>query len=219
MTEAEWLLSVNSQAMLAVVSDKGSARLWRLFAVACLRASGGLSLHAWSRQALDVAERFADGAATPGELRSARAQAEAVAEHLRYEAWLDEARVNFGSDEAHEQLWRAAGGAGAVLACVKDDVDCHAIQEGLRLPEVIREVFGNPFHWALIDAAWLLANDGAARRLAESIYAGRAFEHLPILSDALEDAGCADESILSHLRSPGPHVRGCWALDLILGKE
>ena len=50
------------------------------------------------------------------------------------------------------------------------------------------------------------------------IYQERAFERLPILADALEEAGCDDPDILSHLRGPGPHVRGCWALDLVLGK-
>jgi hypothetical protein len=55
-------------------------------------------------------------------------------------------------------------------------------------------------------------------RLAASIYDERAWQRLPILGDALEDAGCGDDALLSHLRSPGPHARGCWALDLVLGK-
>jgi hypothetical protein len=56
-------------------------------------------------------------------------------------------------------------------------------------------------------------------RIADTIYRDRSFTDLPILADALEDAGCDNADILSHLRGPGPHVRGCWALDLILGKE
>jgi hypothetical protein len=55
--------------------------------------------------------------------------------------------------------------------------------------------------------------------LARTIYAERTFDHLPILADALEDAGCTEADLLSHLRSPGPHVRGCWSLDLVLGRE
>src|SRR5262249_47479988 len=58
----------------------------------------------------------------------------------------------------------------------------------------------------------------AVTGLAEAIYRQRDFTGLPILADALEDAGCADSALLSHLRSPVPHVRGCWALDLVLGK-
>jgi hypothetical protein len=64
--------------------------------------------------------------------------------------------------------------------------------------------------------AWLSRNEGVARRLAQMIHDERQFEHLPVLADALEDAGCADTELLSHLRGPGPHLRGCWALDLIL---
>jgi len=56
-------------------------------------------------------------------------------------------------------------------------------------------------------------------KLAESIYDERAFDRMPILADALEEAGCANADILAHCRQPGEHVRGCWAVDLILGKE
>ena len=64
--------------------------------------------------------------------------------------------------------------------------------------------------------AW---NDGTVRRITEGIYEERAFDRLPILHDALLDAGCDNEDILAHCRSAGPHVRGCWVIDLILGKE
>jgi hypothetical protein len=49
------------------------------------------------------------------------------------------------------------------------------------------------------------------------VYDGRAFDRLPVLADALDDAGCADAELLGHLRAPTPHARGCWALDLLLG--
>jgi len=55
--------------------------------------------------------------------------------------------------------------------------------------------------------------------MAQMIYENRSFGILAILADALEEAGCADTDILDHLRGPGPHVRGCWAVDLILGKQ
>ena len=70
-----------------------------------------------------------------------------------------------------------------------------------------------------MDPAWLAWNGGTVRKLAEAIYDERAFDRLPVLADALEEAGCADEGVLRHCRGGGPHVRGCWVIDLILGKE
>jgi serine/threonine-protein kinase len=65
---------------------------------------------------------------------------------------------------------------------------------------------------------WRRWNDGTAAQLARAIAEANRFEDLPILGDALEDAGCTDEAILRHCRGPGPHVRGCWVLGLLLGK-
>ena len=70
-----------------------------------------------------------------------------------------------------------------------------------------------------LDPRWLAWNDGAVRKMAQVIYDDRAFDRLPILADALEDAGCDNAAILSHCRGPGEHVRGCWVVDLLLGKE
>jgi hypothetical protein len=80
---------------------------------------------------------------------------------------------------------------------------------------LVRDIFGNPFRPVSIDAAWYTTT---VVRLAQAIYDERTFERLPILADALEEAGCDDLDILTHLRGPGPHVRGRWAVDLILGK-
>jgi hypothetical protein len=85
---------------------------------------------------------------------------------------------------------------------------------------ILRCIFGNPFRPAPpVDPAWPAWNGGSVRKLAEGIYEERAFDRLPVLADALEDAGCSDPSLLGHLRGPGPHVRGCWVVDLLLGKE
>ena len=70
-----------------------------------------------------------------------------------------------------------------------------------------------------IDAAWLQWNDGTVRRLAEAIYKERAFERMPLLAEALMDAGCDGEDLLDHCRRTGPHARGCWVVDLLLGKS
>ena len=58
-----------------------------------------------------------------------------------------------------------------------------------------------------------------ALSLARQMYESRDFSPMPILADALQDAGCDNEDVLSHCRGPGPHVRGCWVVDLVLGKE
>src|SRR5262249_39772461 len=89
--------------------------------------------------------------------------------------------------------------------------------EAAALARLLRDVVGNPFRPPRVDPAWLAA--GVAVPLAEAIYDERAFDRLPILADALGDAGCSDAERLAHLRSRGPHVRGCWAVDLVLSKQ
>jgi hypothetical protein len=89
-----------------------------------------------------------------------------------------------------------------------------AIDAALAVPGVIpaslcvlvHEVFGNPFREVVIDPAWLGWNGGVVRATARGIYEERAFEQLPVLADALEDAGCTDQALLAHLRSRGPIV-------------
>lgn len=81
---------------------------------------------------------------------------------------------------------------------------------------VLRDIFGNPFRPIAFDPEWRTSN---VVSLSKSMYESRDFSAMPILSDALQDAGCENEDILNHCRSDGPHVKGCWAVDLILGKE
>src|SRR5262249_13003468 len=84
---------------------------------------------------------------------------------------------------------------------------------------LLREIGGNPFRRKRVPSAVLAWNEGLVPRLASEIYEERLFARMPILGDALEDAGCTDAEILGHCHDLGPHVRGCWVLDLILGKE
>jgi hypothetical protein len=81
--------------------------------------------------------------------------------------------------------------------------------------EVIRCVAGNPFQETSVDPAWLSWNDGTIARIAEAIRTEHAFDRLPILADALEEAGCVNVEMLGHCRSEGPHVRGCWVIDAL----
>ena len=80
---------------------------------------------------------------------------------------------------------------------------------------LLRCVVGNPFRPVMFDPEWRTSTVFA---LAEGIYAERAFDRLPILADALEEAGCDHAEMLSHCRGPAPHARGCWVVDLVLGK-
>jgi hypothetical protein len=81
---------------------------------------------------------------------------------------------------------------------------------------LLRDIFGNPFRRVAVDPAWLTPG---VVELARTIYEGRAFERMPELADALEEAGCHDSAILGHCRVPGEHVRGCWVVDALLGKK
>jgi hypothetical protein len=86
-----------------------------------------------------------------------------------------------------------------------------AAQAGL-----VRDLLGNPFRPVAFDSRWRSAD---VVGLARGIYEYRAFDRLPLLADALMDAGCSDEQVIGHCRSDGPHARGCWVVDLVLGKE
>jgi hypothetical protein len=83
---------------------------------------------------------------------------------------------------------------------------------------VLRDLF-NPFHCVCLDPAWLKWNSNAIPCMAQAIYDERAYNRLPILADALEEAGCDDPDLLNHCRQPGEHLRGCWVIDLLLGKN
>src|SRR5207249_5635173 len=93
--------------------------------------------------------------------------------------------------------------------------------EGLFQAGCLRDILGPlPFRPLPRLAASALAwNDACTVKVARAIYEERAFDRLPILADALEDAGCDNADILAHCRGPGPHVRGCWVVDLLLGKR
>jgi hypothetical protein len=96
----------------------------------------------------------------------------------------------------------------------------HLFREWAAQAHLVRDLFANPFRPAVtLDPAWLTWNGGTVPWLARAIYADRAFDQFPLLADAVEDAGCGDTETLGHLREPGRHVRGCWAVDLLLGKE
>jgi hypothetical protein len=158
-----------------------------------------------AQNATEVAEKYADGRVTRKELALAGEEHGVPA--------VIEPTLMFAADAA---LYSAHE---AVMIIGTNTMQApRRIAVLAELSGVFRDIFGNPFHPVAVDPAWSTWNCGTVVKLAQSIYDDRAFEQLPILADALEEAGCQDQSMLEHLRSPVPHVRGCWPLDLILGR-
>ncbi len=128
---------------------------------------------------------------------------------------------------APNYAWEAAAGASdqasaaaAALAVNTSAWSTGRAAERIAQASLLRDIFGPiPLKPVTIHPEVLAWSDGTVRKIAQGIYEERAFDRLPILADALRDAGCDDEDILAHCRGEGPHVRGCWVIDLILGKE
>ncbi|WP_232068387.1 hypothetical protein [Gemmata obscuriglobus] len=89
-------------------------------------------------------------------------------------------------------------------------------QEQAEQVVLLRDIFGNPFRPVTFSLEWRTETTVA---LAAQMYESRDFSVMPILADALQDAGCDSADILDHCRGSGPHVRGCWVVDLVLGKQ
>ena len=149
---------------------------------------------------------------------------------LEFAAWLvrgisgDDELYDFYEDHVSDD-WRDVDGfpypiriARIIADAMDSDVER---QEGWSYERdqqllLVRCIFGNPFRPVMLDPRWL---SSTVLDLARTIYDERVFERMPILADALMDAGCDSDEIINHCRGTGPHVRGCWVVDLILGKE
>ena len=205
MTADDWQGAYDPLEMIEALSDSERQRWW-WFIILCLDEFG-------EHSTADLIRRANSGGLSHEELSGHRAS-------LSNRAGLSGGGRSLGHRPIH--LSEDAQKARAGLAALED----HAFVEGVtkatshRLQRLqcawLRCLYPNPFRPAHIDPSWLTST---VRTLAQGIYAERAFDRLPILSDALQDAGCTDEDILSHLRSDGPHVKGCWPIDLLLGKE
>jgi hypothetical protein len=247
MTEAEWLASTDPSRMLEFLRATGrtSSRKLRLCAAGLCRRIGYLLKDKRSRKALATVERFADGLATDRELRAAENAARAAftkgeagyiprtpstwdqdyvpARTAGYAAWA----VGLAASDDPFRLLSASIPLGlsfvlidrVAMARLTGAAGSRHGEEYREQADLLRCILGNPFRPVAVAPCCLAWNDGTVPKLAQAIYEERAFDRLPILADALEDAGCTDEAILSHCRGPGPHARGCWLVDLILGKS
>jgi hypothetical protein len=203
--------------MLDLLEGRAGSRKFRLFAVACCRRISHLLSGLLGQRAAEVAERYADGLATDAELAFARQSSSYYRTASSYRP---------GDPAAHaacaERADYAANGAGYEARLAAGDSVARQ-DERVAHCSLIRDIFGNPFRPVSFVPAWLTPT---VLKLAQAAYDNRLLPsglldntRLAVLADALEEAGCDNQDILSHLRGPGPHVRGCWAVDLLLGKK
>jgi hypothetical protein len=226
VTESEWLECTEPEKMLEFLRGKVSERKLRLFAVACCRRclhlvppdclerhySEGRPWVALIQQAIQVGEELADGDATqhstmPGidwtwlgsgyAFLSCAGPTNDLPEVSEYVAWAVGELVSDSNEH--------------YTATEKAEYAAHA--------QLLRDICGNALRPVSLNPAWLSWHNGLLVSMAQKMYDCHDFSDLPVLADALEEAGCANQDILSHCRSGGEHVRGCWVVDLLLGKE
>jgi hypothetical protein len=247
MAEADWLSQTDIGYLLRYFQEMASRRKLRLFAVACTRdilhlldqncrialemaeqhADGGTNLealkklHAASETATDIAWRDASRVESDGLVCFATRQDALapclpnVAQEITKEEFDEVSAIDtidalsgvLMYSTIPSELWGTAAGDEAALKAVESERP-----KQLRL---FRDIFTNPFHPVTFDPSCLTPD---VKALAQRIYTVRTFDQMPTLADELEKAGCANEEILGHCRGPGPHVRGCWVVDLVLGK-
>jgi hypothetical protein len=233
MTEAEWLACTEPHKMLQFLRGKGSDRKLRLFAVACCRRIAGWFTDPRLRQGVEAAERYADGHARREDLAAAAVAVEQVCQeacqaydtHCRTAAavrtlvgW-EPLETDYGAVQPETLLVNQTGEAVRRAENGGRRAEPRAHQAQCRL---LRDIVGNPFRPATLDRGCLTSD---VLSLAQAAYDQRTLPEgeldparLALLADALEEAGCANADILAHLRGEGPHVRGCWVVDLLLGK-
>ncbi len=237
MTEADndsdnWLTCNDAGALggiLAGLAFHGwpevTARKVALCEVACARLVAHLFTSDIQARTVELAEAAADAPAYPLSTYPAiKAYFEEYGpapdflplppkDPLTNAAW--EVAANLAYPERPGPQVRQVGGRAATLAAIAAG-DPETNPENQPQVMLIREIFGNPFRPVAADRAWLSPTVVA---LAAAIYHQRAFDRMPVLADALEEAGCANADVLLHCRQPGEHVRGCWVVDVVLGKE
>jgi len=228
MTEAEWLACDSPQCMIDFVARKSSRRKLRLFACACCRTLWD-HLQEEVRKTVAAAERYADGlirdsSVTGWYRRSMHARNRLEGRGRRkvsaYQSAIEAALPDQYFDRVrrvHEEVARAAADL-AQGERAKAAWDAEFLAAARQLAPLLRDIVGDPFRRCRLDPAWLAWEDDMVRKMALSAYEDRTYDRLPILADALEEAGCTDAAVMEHLRGPGPRVRGCWVIDLLLGK-
>ena len=209
MTEDEWLACAGLEAMLEFLRGKASDRKMLLFAIACCRRVWHIiGDDPTDRKAVETAEQFTDGEVSLAEFRTV------VKSANHYPAAL--LALHDLVTVADRAAYFAAQTAELTFSSVPPpqltDVNAYA--------RLLVDIIGpSPFRPITIAPAWLTWREGVVPKIARSIHEERCFDRMPVLGDALEEAGCNSADILSHCRSGTEHVRGCWVVDAILGKS
>jgi hypothetical protein len=242
MTEAEWLAATDPEQLVRSLLGRASERKLRLFTLACCDRVQPLITDPRSTAALAFAWEYVETTPNRKGGRPKIAQAAKAAHIEAYNRFVgmtdliekyrqlarstaaDAARLTLDADPMWAAEYVAAFAAIAigwewVIANKPELLPTYSAEH--RIPEhaaqlpLLRCIFGNPFRPVVFVPSW---RTETAVALAAGIYEERAFDRLPILADALEEAGCDHADVLNHLRGPGPHARGCWVVDGVLGK-
>ena len=223
VTEEEWATSTEPEEMLLALEGTLFDRKRRLFASACCRRVWPLLTEEASSKAVETDERFADGLTTADELDASAEAAWQVQlqllvvsdgrESAAFASFNASDTEETGGFQASGAVWYAVGQR-AGLPYQPERAKAHREEKSAQLL-LLRDIFGNPFRPTIFDAAW---RSETAESPASLIYEKRDFSLMPILGDALQDAGREAEEILGHCRGEGARSRGCFVLDLVLGK-
>jgi hypothetical protein len=246
MTETEWQECADPAGMLDFLRGKVSPRKQRLFACACCRRIESFLVDQRSRRLIEVSEQFADGRATARRLQSAWDSADEAEQGIHHrdgsnvEQRSAQAVMHLGvnldlaealgmavetmgeaaRNAAYETNWRTPGKDHAQRQAA--DHAAYVAGASVELAKqaaLLRELIGNPFRRVVVAPEWLAWSDGTVRKLAGGVYEAQGFERMGILGDALEEAGCSDDAILAHCRAETDHVRGCWLVDILTGRD
>ena len=208
MTEDIWTSASHPDVLLDWLNNQpGNDRKLRLFCHACCCRIMPANPNAAYLHALRSIEDLADGSVSDDALRRIGEEIMIVHDDLdRIYAFAISLRIP----------WDAVSRRDSLREVVRAGVLFRGPDEPIKQCFLIREIVGNPFRPIDIDPNWRTT---AVLDLAQTIYNEWMLERIPILVDALMDAGCNDQAILGHFSQPAPHVKGCWALDRLLGKS
>lgn len=198
--------------VLRQLRPKTSERRLRLFACGCCRQVWPL-LAASARAAITLVERFVEGQAVASEVFAARSIAQTTAGTSA--AWAAEAIITLTAWDTADAVHVVAQHAARALRDAANQTDWTIARR--RQSALLLDILGKLDQPIVFNPRWLSWQDGTVRKLAEVIYREHRFADMPILGDALEEAGCDRTDILDHCRLHPEHARGCWLVDALLG--